>query len=293
MITPSGGIRPPSPALVAEQAAIQSGNNQDRSLNEYTARFGLRGDFTPVGEFLAEIAGVKKPDFVDVLHGLHEAHGDVHWVDMGGSFGVAQRQAGAMKRTAGWLTTTNVELVERDATTLTPAIRAVVKPRDLAPEHAPNLVLADSETVKLPDAPTVITSVEHFNYQNNQLGALANWYNQLAAGGLVLINRQGPWSQNIRYHAGKDKLGGYPVHDLLDLLKAKDVPHQADTEADMIGGERIERIKTLVVQKLPESKIQIAARFTGANRVSTNYKAPTYAKPKRGEPMVVTAPLDA
>jgi hypothetical protein len=267
----SSGFEAPSfEALVAEQARVQSGKFQGRLLGEYE-KYLLPGQAwlpprgSEVADFVRPLCGENEPITLEgIFRGFSDARSGqpINWVDMGGGRALPMRQLGSQGRLPG-LRMTDVDLFDLGLDGLEPDELAYLE--GLAPgmtiETAnPNLIIGDVGTVRLPFLADVITSVEVVQYLDNPLGALANWYNQLADDGIMLVAAEHTWSEWIRQRrtTGSSK---NIARLLLGELAGANIDFAATDEVGRRNGTRPERdpglFRTLAVRKRPGTRLRV------------------------------------
>lgn len=282
-------------AVVAEQAVVQQEKHQGRLLEDYSVCIfpGQHWEM-PVSSVVADFV---RPISVDessitlngVIAGICRANEGrtVSWVDMGGGRGLAMRQIALTAKNQN-LATTVVDLFDYGLNDLKPAeIERLERhcPGITTLSTAPNIILADVETVALPEKADIITSVEVIQYLNNPLASLANWYNQLADFGIMMIATPHKWTQWIHYvdHYSLPEDNTPPRHLLNELTKAG-IPYAATGQLDYENGFRPDlrpdHVRSLIIQKQPDTKMQVNSSVAEIKIVPKNYKRTLYHEPK-------------
>lgn len=223
-----------------------------------------------------------------VLQGLYVAKGGtpVSWVDMGGGRGLAMRQLLSSEDNRERFVATNVDLIDYGLDGLTPHDNEMLDtkyPKMLDRASAPYLLQADCETVVLPDAADIITSVETVQYLDNPLAAMANWYNQLADNGIMLISAEHDWSSWIRYATNAEQRGvdNAPMEHLLEQFDAAGIRYAVAYESDQESGLRprvdLGQFRNLALQKKPNTTMVIASEVDEVWCNDWGYKAIYYS----------------
>src|SRR5581483_11513037 len=136
-------------------------------------------------------------------------------------------------------------------------------PGATSPEYAPELVQDDASTVELDQPADLITSIESIQYFENPLGAIANWYNNLADDGLLIVATEHNLADWIRYDHPLGDEAELPTRDFLEALSSNVIEHafmyEIDTEAGWRPDPRPDRIRTLVIKKRPDTRIEIVS----------------------------------
>lgn len=291
-------------ALLAEQAAVQAGKFQGRLLDEYSSYIfpGLnwrkpRG--SAVADFVKPVIGSTAPATLDgVLAGLGRAKAGapVHWADMGGGRALPMRQLGRVPGARARLRMTNVDLFDFGLDGLKPDELAYLEglaPGVTAPESGPALVTGNAETVLLPEPADIITSVELMQYLGSPLEALANWYNQLADNGMLIVATEHDWPSWIRYRreAGGREPGETPSRHLLEAFSQAGIRFAVTDECDSEKGFRPDadpgRFRVMTVQRKPGTSLTVTQPVTHVWVNPSHYKAAYYEVPAQGSPPVV------
>lgn len=290
-------------ALVAEQEAVQAEKFQGRLLEEY-GRYVFPGQdwreprSSAVTDFLRPVCIGERVSLDGVIRGLCEAKGDepMRWVDMAGGRGLPMMQLTADPERREQLVMTNVDLFDFGMEGLRPD--EITYLEDLAPgmtsdAAAPCFIQADVETVALPEPADLITTVEAMQYLNNPLAAISNWYNQLADNGLLIISTEHDWASWIRYQRepGQGDRDETPTKHVLEALQAGGVAFAASAESDWESGFRPDldpdRIRNMVVQKRPGTRLIVNSPVTEVWVNPYNFKAVYYKEPEPGSSPIV------
>jgi hypothetical protein len=288
--------------LLAEQDAVQAGKFQGRLLTDYNDCMFPTQDWQEprscaVTDFVRPYCDDdKRVSLEGVLRGLSAAKSQpVNWVDMAGGRGLAMRQMAVGGHN---LRMTNVDLFDFGLAGLDADELVYIdqkSPGSLADAAAPHLIRADVETVQLPEPADIITCTEAVQYLNNPLAAVANWYNQLADNGLLVVSAEHEWAGWIRYthEPGKMDWDETPSAHLLAELGRTAVPHAATYEPDWHAGMRPDfdptRFRTLALQKQPGTRMAANADVNEVWVNPYNYKA-IYYEELPGAPPVAVLP---
>lgn len=286
--------QPSFAALIEEQEVVQATKFQGRLLQEYNAHLfpgQLRRE--PVSCAVSDF--VRSPDshqpvtIESVIDDLYASNlqQPISWVDMGGGRGLALREAVCKPQLQGKLRTANVDLFDWGLTDITPEetdYLLTINQNMLDPASAPAFIHANAETVTLPQPANLITSTETIQYLHNPLAAIANWYNQLADNGLLMISARHEWSSWIRYERGdQHDPDETPIKHFLDTLQAANITYAAMATTDTPLGVRpdldVESIRNLVIRKKPESELIPNSDVTDVWVNPHNYKAVYYRRP--------------
>ncbi|HSX07501.1 MAG TPA: hypothetical protein VLG11_01260 [Candidatus Saccharimonadales bacterium] len=290
---PAGFEVPSYEALVAEQATVQAEKFQGRRLAAYNNQiFPGQSLREPCGSAVVDLArpiigGAERATLEGVLEGLSEAKAGqpVSWVDMGGGRALAMRQLGSIPEVRAKLTMTNVDLFNFGLEGLEPEELAHLEglaPGMTSPETEPILITDDVEKVMLPEPADVITSVEVMQYLNNPLATLANWYNQLADTGLMIVAAEHDWARWVNYERepGSALQDETPTKHLLEVLKQNDIQFAVTDRSDRQDGDRPDLDPTcfriMAIQKKPGTRLKVTKPVTEVWVNSYNYKAVFY-----------------
>ena len=294
-------------SLLAEQEAVQEGAFQGRQLAEYESyifpgRILRRPRSDAVIDFLAPMSLTERPSLIGLLEGYAQLHEDrqVSWADMGGGRGLAMRAVATRHELAQRIHMTNVDLFDHGLSGLMPeemTALEVATPNITHDETAPLFIHADAETVQLPEPADIITSIELLQYLNNPLTAMANWYNQLADGGVMIISTEHNWTTWIRYSEvyAQHHYNETPTKHLLDALSAAGVQYAATRDLDNENGFRPklqpDNINTLAVKKNAGTRMIVHSDVTKVWVNPSNFKATYYNLPK-GAPLIEIVPSE-
>lgn len=280
-------------SLLAEQADVQAAKFQGRLLRDYNSYIFPGQSFREprscaVTDLVRPLIGTYTVSLEGVLAGLHERKEDavpVHWADMGGGRGLAQRQAASDPALQGKIAYTNVDLFDYGLDGLDEEEMAYLDqkfPGITDPAAEPTLVRDNAETVILPKKADLITSVEGIQYLHNPLGALSNWYNQLKDEGLLIIATEHTWPSWIRYDRSAGEECPPLAEHLLQQLGRAGITFAATEEADWKNGRpelRPSWVRTLAIQK--KAGTLLTAHFNPTEVWSNgySYKATYYPTP--------------
>jgi SAM-dependent methyltransferase len=208
---------------------------------------------------------------------------------MGGGRGLSMRQLATDVAISKHLSMTNVDLFDYGFIGLEPDELTYLE--NLIPDvthqlAAPHFILANAETVLLPEPADLITSVQVIQYLNNPLAAISNWYNQLADNGLLIISTEHDWASWIRYQRepGQGDQDEVPTKHLLQTLKMAGVSFATSDDIDSASGYRPDpdcnhRIKNLVIQKAPNTQLIVNSPLSEVWVNHYDFKAAYYAEP--------------
>lgn len=198
----------------ADQRVVQADKLTYRTLAEYDdLLFGNQY----VSAFLAAQTGARSLEGM-LGNAACQSENTFNWVDMCGGYAVAMRQVAEACK-LGNLSMTSVDLVEWSIEELEgdKDFREGTLGYELEkPEHAPNSIIDDAETVILPEPANLVTSIMGIQYLDDPLRAIANWYNQLKPGGIAVITSGSYyWSLSISQNGG-----GFfqPVKSLIESM---------------------------------------------------------------------------
>lgn len=288
---------PSHDALVAEQAAVQAEKFQGRLLAEYSSYiFPGQSWREPRGSAMVDfvrpiiIGDAERATLEGVLEGLSEAKAvqPLNWVDMGGGRALPMRQLGTAPGVKSRLSMTNVDLFNFGLDGLKPDELEYLEglaPGMTEPEAEPAFITADVETVSLLGQADIITSVEVMQYLNNPLEALANWYNQLADNGIMIVATEHDWASWIRYNRelGSSERDETPAKHLLEGLSRAGINYAVTDESDWQSGVRPDvdpnRVRTMAVQKKPGTSLRVTKPVTKVWVNPYNFKAAYYEAP--------------
>jgi len=195
--------------LLEEQSRVQAHRMRTRDLSKYNAII-FSADYSSILTFVdTEVPGAQSLE--GVLEGLatRPSSQKTHWADMAGGFAIGMRQVahGFAGPDAAKVAMSCVDLFDWEGESDEEDIKGIseISGVDMH-DKQPNLIVANAETVDLPEPADVVTSVEGIQYFYNPLAAVANWYNQLNENGLLFVARLPllPWSGNIT-QAGTDE----------------------------------------------------------------------------------------
>lgn len=274
--------------LTAEQAWTQANKCQTRLLRQYHDDYlfmrddkGRQG--SAVGEFLQARSLEAQADIYHLLLGLgaQAAASPIRWVDMGGGRMLAQRDLLCHYETEG-IDLSTVDLFDHALDGLD-AERAH-QYEHLFNDRAPRLIQDDVTSVQLADAPHLITSIELVEYLDDPLRAIANFYNQAAPGGIIVVGAGYDWSRSI---LRRDPDGGVirnpdrmPAAELLRTLRAHDIAFAASRGADGPLGQRAplrdEAYQVLAIEKRAHTRLEIGRTALPPCLMPDGYKVQYY-----------------
>jgi SAM-dependent methyltransferase len=295
---------PSHDALIVEQATVQAEKFQGRLLAEYSSYiFPDQSWREPRGSAVVDfvrpiIGGIERATLDGVLEGLSEAKAEepVNWVDMGGGRALPMRQLGSMPDFKQKLKMTNVDLFNFGLEGVTSDELEYLEglaPGMTDPEAEPTLITENVETVRLPEQADIITSVEAIQYLNNPLGAMANWYNQLADNGIMIVATEHDWAGWIRYNRqpGSNERDETPAKHLLEELSRAGINYAVTAESDFQSGVRPDfdpdRIRIMAIQKKPGTSLRVTKPVTEVWVNPYNYKAAYYEAPTEGAASII------
>jgi SAM-dependent methyltransferase len=287
---------PSHDALIAEQATVQAEKFQGRLLDEYSSYMFPGQDWreprgSAVADFVRPITGdTAHASLEGLLAGLIQVKtGEpVHWVDMGGGRALPMRQLVSMPSLKEKLIMTNVDLFDYGLAGLEQNELEYLEssaPGITDSEAEPRLITENVETVQLPDPADLITSVEAMQYLNNPLEAVANWYNQLADNGIMIIATEHNWTSWIRYNRQPDdtERDETPAKHLIETLSRANITYAVTDETDWKNGIRPkadpDRTRIMAIQKKPRTSLRVTKPVTRVWVNPYNFKAAYYEAP--------------
>lgn len=293
-------------ALVTEQAVVQGEKTRNRALGDYSNVIFPTQTWTKprscaVTDFMRPYCVDERVSLDGVAKGLCRARGSdkpLHWVDMGGGRGLALRQLALKVGSPENLITTNVDLFNMGVVGLSRQKRAQLEeetPGVTSETVAPRFIRADIQTVELPEPANVITAVETMQYLNDPLAAISNWYNQLAAGGSLIISAEHVWSESIRYvfGPGSDHTQT-PTRHLLETFDAARIPYAATLDVDYASGHRPDldpsKFYTLALQKVTGTRLVVNSGIAEIWENKDSYKGVYYEPRPDYQPIVEIVP---
>ena len=281
--------------LQKEQERVQLEKFQGRQLREYNSHL-FPGQIwreprsAAISELLVDGLPVDGNSIEGLLYGMYVARKEevVHWADMGGGRGLSMRQLLAAPGVSAALRATNVDLFDYDLNGLDSGEieyleglgRGVI---DAAAK--PEVVIADVETVVLPVEPDLVTSIEVVQYLNDPLRSIANWYNQLAVGGLMVVSSEHDIASWIRYDKAHPTQRIWsedrptPTAKLIEELGRCGIEHAITKSADGKNGQRIydpNDFTALALRKKADTTLQVNAPVTEVWVNPWDYKAVYY-----------------
>ena len=289
-------------ALLVEQAAVQAEKFQGRTLTQYSQLiFPTQHLPKPRGsavvDFVEPIIGkVDQVTLGGLLEGLSEVKNrqPIHWVDMGGGRALPMRQLGAKPNIKSKIAMTNVDLFNYNLNGLEPdelEYLESIAPGMTQPFTEPASIKDDVETVSLEIKADLITAVEVIQYLNNPIGALANWYNQLADNGIAFVATQHEWPDWVRFKQTNPDNDVSPIKLLLEELTRTSVNYAITNEADWPSGLRPvvepDSFRIMALQKKPGTFMRVNMQ---AQEVWTNdygYKVVTYCASAEASQIII------
>jgi SAM-dependent methyltransferase len=289
--------------LIAEQAIVQAEKFQGRQLSEYNVyMFPGQGWREPresaVTDFVKPFVGDGEVVCLEaILTGLCKTMPErpLSWVDMGGGRALPMRQLASASNVAPGLQMTNVDLFNYGLDGLEQTETDYLErlaPGITVPENEPTVITDNVESVILPIQADLITSVEAMQYLNNPLEALANWYNQLADNGIMMVATEHDWASWIRYQGEPNSLerDETPTKHLLEELTRNNIHFAASYESDWQDGYRPELdsscFRIMAIQKKPETRLRVAQPVAEVWVNHYNFKAVYYEAPLHGSAIV-------
>lgn len=281
-----------SEGLLKEQSIVQNDKNNNRLLRQYNgyiflgARFSKGTNTSEVEEFVKENINKSVSNIEGLLTAMNKnLKRRVNWTDMGGGFGLAQRQALIDDKLRKSVNTVNVDIFRREMNELKPEDVDYLKdrfPSILDPEKDPIFIQADVETVKLKEPADLLTSVEVVQYLDNPLRTLVNWYNQLSPEGLMVVSAEHTWSDWIRYEDTVVLGGDNPLKLFFDQLEKNGIPFSFSQECyerrRSVQRRNNGRFCNLVIKKMPNTEINLLAEVTDIWTNPHSYKVVFYEK---------------
>ncbi len=259
-------------ALLVEQAEVQAEKFQGRTLTHYSQLiFPTQHLPKPRGsavvDFVEPIIGkVGQVTLGVLLEGLSEAKNgqSIHWVDMGGGRALPMRQLGAKANIKSKIAMTNVDLFNYNLNGLEPdelEYLESIAPGMTDKSAEPEFISHNIETVALKSQADIITAIETMQYLNDPIGALANWYNQLADNGIVFIAAQHEWPDWVRFKETNPDNDESPIKLLLEELTRTSVNYAITNEADWPNGLRPiakpDNFRIMALQKKPGTVMRV------------------------------------
>jgi len=247
-------------SLLRKQAATQSEKERARTVEDYEnylfPRDSRERSATPNASALAALydTGGVAP----LLAALGKAAGrPPRWADFGGGLAVAMRELARSGKLPAGSRLTNVDLFDwarGGAEGLLGRAAYELGSDVFQPAYAPALRREDAATVRFApkERPDLITMVESLQYAPDKLATIANAYNQLAEGGVLVIAADAAWMPWIR----RDGEEGFGESALTSLARAG-VPMLAWKGA----GDRLGRAATVVLQRVPGTRLRVRARL--------------------------------
>lgn len=294
-------VPPTYDELVAEQAVVQAQKNRSRTLRSYDGyifqqQLDCETQVDEVTELLSEfVIDDQRPSLKGILESVRAANGGlVHWADMGGGRALPMRQVAADPELGPNVMMTNVDLFDIGLHDLN--ARDLERLERLAPgmtaeSAAPTTVIADAEKVILPQKANVTTSVETIQYFVDPLRAIANWYNQTADNGPLIIAAEHMWSHKIRYPNGLHmKYGDTPTAHMLEACIRHGINFAATDDRTERFGRRVRpdytQFRTLAIHKKPGTLLRVTQPLVDVLNSQMNYKVAFYKMPEDGSSLV-------
>jgi len=157
----------------------------------------------------------------------------------------------------------------------------------------PLRIIADIGSVALPRPADFITMIEVTQYVEDPLRTIANSYNQLVDGGLMLVADADGWSGGLRYAGGSER---FATEDLVEALSRANVHHAAQHTDDWPertafpadSRRRLEidfcDMNILGVQKKPGTELVINTELVEVVTEGHDYKRAYYQPLAAGSP---------
>jgi SAM-dependent methyltransferase len=273
--------------LTLEQAGTQANKCQTRLLRQYHDDYlfmrddkGRQG--SAVGEFLQARSLEGRDDIYHLLLGLgaQATEMPIRWVDMGGGRMFAQRDL--RYRYGQGIDLSAVDLFDYGLDGLDE--QQARQYEHLFTEPAPRLIQDDATSVQLADTPHLITSIELIEYLDDPLRAIANFYNQAAPGGVVIVGAGYDWSRSI---LRRDPVGNVirnpdhmPAAELLRSLRTHNIAFAASRGADGPLGQRAplrdEAYQVLAIEKRAHTRLEIGRAALPPCLMPDGYKVQYY-----------------
>jgi len=289
--------------VATEQKEAQSDKCGWRTLADYNEYIFYEQDTYvswegPTGAILKDKSnGDEDASLINVLEGIAEEKGrPAHWADMGGGHGFAMRGLSLVCRSKDKAkpAMTHVDALVRDPNEISSVVMDITEcnyPDILNPKYAPDFIQADIHTVVLEEPADVITAVEVVQYLNNPLAAIASWYNQLAEDGALVVTSDHAWGTWNRYSESTGPLSQqrFPIEDFIVALRragARCAVSSANRSPDRENPENMEKIRRLVIEKMPDTEVVINSELDYVYTNQHDYKIPYYKTPEQGVPLV-------
>lgn len=274
--------------LLDEQAQVQADKFQGRMLGEYNDYLfrdqrNEKPHSNEVVRLARQYSSEGRTSLEGVLDGMYRAKcWPVAWVDMGGGRGLAMREMATVPEIAGKVAMTNVDLFDyglkglcqtelQDLQTRLPGL--------MHPETAPELIMADTQTVQLDEPVDLITSIEHMQYLDDPLGAIVNWYNQLDDNRLLIASTAHEFGASMAYAANNQTM---PMTHFVQNLQAQEIPIATTKYSDRLDGTRHPHepydFRVLALQRAPNTRLRLCASVVKVDVDMNDYKTPFYDK---------------
>jgi len=286
--------------LLREQERVQKEKDNKRLLDQY-AQYIFLGSIwrekqtSEVEEFINRESGQEINNINDLLLAIYQKiNRRIHWVDMGGGHGLAQRQAATDEQLCQITQMTNVDLFERKDSEIARDDIKYLKskyPGILEKRSKPHFIKADVEKVKIPIPADLVTSIETMQYLNDPLRSIANWYNQLSDEGLMIVSTEHSWSDWIRTgEIMSNEIS--PLHAFFDQLEKHHVPFSFSQDCYRpeypLPANLEKGFCNLVIKKTQKTKLRVLPEVNKIWVNPHNYKA-VYYKPHQKVIEVVRA----
>lgn len=177
--------------LIEEQKELQEGYERSRSLDDYSTYF----DFSPIKIANKDASWMTK-GIRNFLESCVRRKGYAVWVDMGSGNCMALREGKMYIESLGYdpkvLSTYGYDALpisesEQEIRVAMGSMPLEFPPDVLKPKYAPKFCQADIATVKFPEKPDIVTSVEVLGYTEDPLGIFANAARQSPVGTIFCI----------------------------------------------------------------------------------------------------------
>jgi len=289
--------------LVAEQSQVQASKFQGGNLGRlndwlFDALKWVPPQSSRITDFLADfVPEDQEMSLEGVIKGLYQRkQAPVTWVDMGAGEALIMRELATRSEMAGKLEMIAVDLLDYNLRQFDKEELAMLEEMALGiteDRTRPLRVIADIGTVALPKPADLITAVEVTQYLDDPLRAVANFYNQLADGGLMIVANASGWSNGLMYVGRPEERA---TRDLVVALDQADVSHAAQhthdwPEKTFIPEDSRRRdeidfhaMHLLGVQKKPGTELVVNTELMDVFTEEHNYKWVYYQPPTAGSP---------
>jgi hypothetical protein len=268
-------------ALASEQRWDQCNKRQHRRIDEYERLIYSGFSKSALAREMRKLTGEKdedkKPSLINIVEALAEKFGECRWLDIGCGFSLPQREF----KYRGLDERRGIQLVSLDLIdwSLHPSfIRQ--KETYSAFKHLmdrklkPQLILSPAASFRSRKPFHLITGVETFQYQDDQLKTLCHLYNQLADEGYLLVSSgEGRWATNLRSE-----------EDLFAEKMALDLGQQLRTSnVEWYGAQLLKEDSrsladhfSVLFKKSPKTRIFPQAQLSRVRKQDNGYKVSEY-----------------